>query len=146
VLLKRFSWLGEADRRGKWLVFLFRWVFLDNNPMFLNVPVQIQSKTHLKSEKPIFDSGYSPTSVFIMAGSLLLCTSLLVFILFHIRHYPIAGTLLSLFLLRTILDARVEKIVVLEDRFVIITRYLLPFMTKRDVVLLSVGQPLILAP
>lgn len=78
-----------------------------------------------------------------MTGSLLFCTSLLIFTLFHIRHYPIAGTLLSLFLLRTIFDAKVEKIVVLEDRFVIVTRYLLPFMTKREVVLLSaVESPL----
>ena len=69
-----------------------------------------------------------------MGGSLLFCTTLLCFALLYIRHHPVMLSLLSLFLVRTILDANVERFVVLEDRIVIITRHLLPFMSKRRTV------------
>ena len=69
-----------------------------------------------------------------MACSLLVCTALLAFSLAYIRHYPLTVSLVSLFLLRTIFDAKVEKIIVWEDRVEIVTRYLLPFLTVREMV------------
>ena len=81
-----------------------------------------------------------------MAGSTLFCTAMLFFILGHIGHYPVAASLLSLFLLRTIIDAKVEKIIVLEDRFVVVTRRLLPFLTKKQVVLFSTIESIHIPP
>lgn len=72
-----------------------------------------------------------------MGCSGLFCTGMLIFILLHIGHYPVAVSLLSLFLVRIMIDARVEKIIVSEDRFVIVTRHLLPWVTKKQVVLFS---------
>jgi hypothetical protein len=91
----------------------------------------------LKSKKLIFDSGYSSTSLLIMGCSGLFCAALLSWVLAHLGHYPVAGSLLSLFLLRTIIDAKVEKIMVLEDRFVLVTRHLHPWGTKKQVVFFS---------
>lgn len=72
-----------------------------------------------------------------MASSTIFCSAVLLFVLFYIRHYPVTGSLLSLFLLRTMIDAKVEKIIVKEDRFVVVTRRLFPFLTKKQVVLFS---------
>lgn len=71
-----------------------------------------------------------------MSCSLVLCTGALVFALLHFGQHPVAFSLLSLFLVRTILDAKVERVVVLEDRMVVISRRVLPWMTRRQVVLL----------
>jgi hypothetical protein len=81
-----------------------------------------------------------------MACSLLACTGTLLFIVLHIRHYPVAASLLSLFLLRIIIDAKVEKIIVSEDRLEIVTRRLLPFLTKRQVVLFSAVETFHIPP
>jgi hypothetical protein len=91
----------------------------------------------LKSKKPIFDSGYSSRALLIMGCSGLFCAVLLFWVLAHLGRYPIAGSLLSLFLLRTMIDAKVEKIMVLEDRFVLVTRHLHPWGTKKQEFLFS---------
>jgi hypothetical protein len=70
-----------------------------------------------------------------MGSSLLCCSALLFFLLFHFRTHPVAFSLVSLFLLRTMLDARVEKFVVWDDRLVVVSRQL--FVTRRRVVLFS---------
>lgn len=70
-----------------------------------------------------------------MAFSILFCTTALVFLLFHISHYPLTISLLSFCLVRTIIDAKIEKVIIWEDRFEIVTRHLFPFLTKRQVVL-----------
>lgn len=111
-----------------------RWPIWTTNRLYLTFPGQIPD---LKSKNPIFDSGYSRVSLLIMGCSLLICITLLGIALFYIRHYPVPLSLLSLFLLRTIVDARVERLVVLEDRLVIVSRRLLPFMTRRQVILFS---------
>jgi hypothetical protein len=100
----------------------------------------------LKSEKPIFDSGYSPVSLLIMGCSFLFCTALLFFAFLYIRHYPVTVSLLSLFVLRIMIDAKVERLVVMEDRLVIVTRRLLPFMTRRQVVLFSIVESIDIRP
>lgn len=69
-----------------------------------------------------------------MAVSVVSCTALLAFALLHFGQHPVAFSLLSLFLVRTILDARVERVVVLEDHMVVVSRGVLPWMSKRRVV------------
>ncbi len=81
-----------------------------------------------------------------MTFSLLTCTALLSFLLIHIRDYPLTASGLSFFLVRTMMDAKIDKIVVFEDRFVVTTHRLLPFMTKNRVVLFSAVDSICAAP
>jgi hypothetical protein len=74
------------------------------------------------------------------------CMSMLLFLLLHLRHYPVTVSLLSLFLLRIIVDARVERVIVSEDRFIIVTRHLLPFLNKKRVVLFSAIESIHIPP
>jgi hypothetical protein len=97
----------------------------------------VGKSTHLKSDKAIFDSGYSSTSVVIMACSVLFCTVVFAFIVVHIGHYPVAGCIVVLLLLRIMIDAKIERMFVLEDRLLIVTRRAVPGARKKEVVLFS---------
>lgn len=72
-----------------------------------------------------------------MASSLLFCTGMIGFLLFHIRSYPITASLCTLVLLRTIIDAKIEKLVVWEDRMAIVTQHSLPFLTQKQTIFFS---------
>jgi hypothetical protein len=100
----------------------------------------------MNAPKAIFDSKYPSGGLLIMSISVVICTALLIFLLYHIKDHPIVFSLLSLFLLRTILDAKVEKMIVEEDRFVILTRRLLPFMNKQQVYLFEAIESIYTCP
>jgi hypothetical protein len=87
--------------------------------------------------KVVFDSEYSFFGIFMLI-LLPLCGGILfVFLLAHIRDFPIIASLLAVFSLMIVIGANAEKIVVQTDRFTIITRRLIPAMTTRKTFLFS---------
>ncbi len=75
--------------------------------------------------KVVFDSKY-PFFGILTLFLLPICSAiLLVFLVAHIRDFPIVASLLAVFALLIIIGANAEKIVVQQDRFTIVTRRLI---------------------
>jgi len=89
------------------------------------------------SSNVVFDSKYPFFGIVTLIVLPLCSAALFLFLLTQIKDHPILASGLALFALLIIIGANAEKIVVQDDRFLIITRRLIPALTTRKVFLYS---------
>jgi hypothetical protein len=87
--------------------------------------------------KVVFDSKYPFFGLLTLILLPVCAAILMVFLIAHIKDFPIIASILAVFALMIVIGANAEKIVVETDRFTIITRRLMPVMTTRKTFLFS---------
>jgi hypothetical protein len=87
--------------------------------------------------KVVFDSKYPFFGIFTLILLPVCSAILLVFLIAHIKDFPIIASVLAVVALMVVIGANAEKIVVQQDRFTIITRRLIPALTTKKTFLFS---------